>query len=205
VGTRLLMSMSMSVTAALGAFAVSAGVATFVLYAFQVLHLGPFGYGVMLTVMAAGWVVSSFFVHRVVDRLGYAWSMRLSQIGLVACFALVAFLPPWPLAIGFVLFAMSTTVMVWNVCSQSSRQRFTPTALLGWALTGHRALAWGLNPLGALVGGLVAAGAGLRAVWVVGAAVQAGALAVAWWGLSPGAFAVAERALDDDLAPHGAG
>ncbi|WP_367137420.1 MFS transporter [Saccharothrix sp. HUAS TT1] len=190
VGTRLLLSITVAV--ALGSFAASAVMAMFVLYAQEVLKLDAVGYGVMLAVTAAGWVASSFVVGWVVDRLGYSWSMRLGQVGMVVTLALVAVLPPWAWAVGVVMFAQSAVVMVWNVCSQSSRQRFTPPALLGRVLTSHRALAWGLTPLGALAGGFVAAGFGLRAVWVVGASIQVAALAVAWVGLSPRAFREAE-------------
>jgi MFS family permease len=190
VGTRLLLSIT--VVVGLGSFASSATMAMFVLYAKELLGLGSVGYGVMLAALAAGWVVSSFGVSRVVDRLGYAWSMRSAQVGMVVTMVLLAALPPWAWAVAAVLFAQSATVMVWNVCSQSSRQRFTPPALLGRVLTSHRALAWGLMPLGALVGGFVAAGFGLRAVWVMAALMQVGALVTAWLGLSPRAFREAE-------------
>ncbi|ONI89256.1 MFS transporter [Saccharothrix sp. ALI-22-I] len=190
VGTRLLLSITIAV--GLGSFAASAAIAMFVLYAKEVLGLGAVGYGVMLACSAAGWVLSSFVVSRIVGRLGYAWSMRLGQVGMVVTVALIAVLPPWAWAIGVVNLLQSAIVMVWNVCSQSSRQRFTPPALLGRVLTSHRALAWGLTPLGALTGGFVAAGFGLRAVWVMAALIQIGALVTAWLGLSPKAFREAE-------------
>ncbi|WP_158852167.1 MFS transporter [Saccharothrix deserti] len=190
VATRLLLSITIAV--ALGSFAASAAIAMFVLYVKEELGLGSVGYGVMLACTAAGWVLSSFVVGRVVGRLGYAWSMRLAQAGMVVTLALIAVLPPWAWAIGVVSLVQSAIVMVWNVCSQSSRQRFTPPALLGRVLTSHRALAWGLTPLGALAGGFVAAGFGLRAVWVMAALIQVLALATAWLGLSPRAFREAE-------------
>ncbi|MCE6994673.1 MFS transporter [Saccharothrix sp. S26] len=190
VRTRLLLSITVAV--GLGSFAAAATMAMFVLYVKELLGLGSVGYGVMLAAMAAGWVVSSFVVGRVVDRFGYAWCMRLSQVGMVVTIALFAVLPPWAWAVAVVMFAQSATVMVWNVCSQSSRQRFTPAGLLGRVLTSHRALAWGLTPLGALAGGFVAAGFGLRAVWVMATVIQVGALVTAWLGLSPKAFREAE-------------
>ncbi|GAA0245090.1 MFS transporter [Saccharothrix mutabilis subsp. mutabilis] len=195
VGTRLLRSITIAV--ALGAFSSSAALAVFVLYSHEVLGLGSFGYGLMVTAMAAGWVVSSFVVGRVVAKLGYSWSMRGAQFGLVVTQALIAVLPPWPAAVAAVVLVESVVVMVWNVCSQSSRQRLTPSGLLGRVLTGHRALAWGLAPLGALTGGVVASWTGLRSVWLVAAAIQVVALAVAWRGMSPRAFAAAERAADE--------
>lgn len=191
IATRLLLSITVAV--ALGSFAASASMSMFVLYVKEVLGLGSVGYGVMLACGAAGWVASSFVVGRIVDRIGYAWSMRLAQVGMVAGQVLIAVLPPWAWSIGVVWFVMSAIVMVWNVCSQSSRQRFTPPVLLGRVLTGHRALAWGLTPFGALAGGFVAAGFGLRAVWVMATLIQVGALAVTWRGLSTRAFREAEQ------------
>ncbi|MEO6084193.1 MAG: MFS transporter, partial [Umezawaea sp.] len=90
-----------------------------------------------------------------------------------------------------------STTLVWNVCSQSSRQRFTPTPLLGRVLTSHRALAWGLTPLGALAGGFVAAQWGLRWVWGMGAAVQLLSVVLMWRTLSPKGFAVEEARVAD--------
>ncbi|MFT7838847.1 MFS transporter [Saccharothrix sp. BKS2] len=190
VGTPLLRWITLAV--ALGSFGASAAISMFVLYAQQVLHLGAVGYGVLLACVSAGWIASSLVVGPVVRWLGYSWAMRCSQAGMVVTVGLVAVLPPWAWAIAVNGFAQSAIVMVWNVCSQSSRQRFTPPALLGRVLTSHRALAWGCTPLGALAGGLVAAEFGLRAVWVMGALIQLAALAVTWAGLSPRAFREAE-------------
>jgi predicted MFS family arabinose efflux permease len=199
VRTPLLRAITTAV--ALGSFAASASNAMLVLYATQVLHVDGVGYGILLACMAVGWVACSFVVSRVVARLGYAWSMRLAQLGVVPAQLLIAFAPPSLVFVGVVLVFMTATTLVWNVCSQSSRQRFTPTALLGRVLTSHRALAWGLTPLGALAGGLVAAHFGLRAVWVMGGLIQALALALVWRALSPDAFTDAARALaDGDLA-----
>ncbi|MFF1615623.1 MFS transporter [Amycolatopsis sp. NPDC058278] len=186
VRTPLLRSITINV--ALGSFAASAGNSMFVLYATQVLHVGPVGYGLLLACLAVGWVASSFVVQKVVNRLGYSWSMRLSQSFGAVVTLLIAVVPPWPPLVGVVLISLTATVLVWNVCSQSSRQRFTPAPLLGRVLTSHRALAWGLTPLGALAGGLVAAHWGLRAVWVMGAGVQAVSAVLVWFQLSPAAF-----------------
>ncbi|MEV6829910.1 MFS transporter [Amycolatopsis sp. NPDC051102] len=192
VRTPLLRSITINV--ALGSFAASAGNAMFVLYATQVLHVGPVGYGLLLACLAVGWVASSFVVQRVVDRLGYSWSMRFAQSFGVVTQLLIAVVPPWPPLVGVVLVSLTATVLIWNVCSQSSRQRFTPAPLLGRVLTSHRALAWGLTPLGALTGGLVAAHWGLRAVWVLGAGIQAVSSVLVWFTLSPAAFRRAEEA-----------
>ena len=194
VATPLLRSITFTV--GLGSFASSAGISMLVLYATQVLHLGSIGYGVLLACMAAGWVVSSFFVGPLVRRLGYSLAMRIAQTLVVVFQVLMAVVPPWPPAVGAVLLLTSSTVLVWNVCSQSSRQRFTPPSLLGRVLTSHRALAWGLTPLGALAGGIVAAHFGLRAVFVLGAIAHGIGAVIVWLWLSPGAFAKAELEAD---------
>lgn len=183
---------SITFNVALGSFAASAGTAMFVLYTTQVLHVGPVGYGVLLACGAVGWVGSSFFVQKVVARLGYSWSMRMAQAGAALAHLLIAIVPPWPPLIGAVLIFLSSVVLVWNVCSQSSRQRFTPPEVLGRVLTSHRALAWGLNPLGALTGGLVAAHWNLRGVWIVAGVIMTVSAVYVWFSLSPAAFRKAE-------------
>ncbi|GHF37516.1 MFS family permease [Amycolatopsis bartoniae] len=185
---------SITVTVALGSFAASADNSMLVLYATQVLHLGPVGYGALLACLAAGWILSSFVVHRIVARFGYSWSMRVSQTLAAVTSLLIAVVPPWPVVVGAVLLFTTAVVLVWNVCSQSSRQRFTPRALLGRVLTSHRALAWGLTPLGALAGGLVAAHWSLRGVWFLGAVIHGIGAVIVWRSLSPAAFREAEAA-----------
>jgi transmembrane secretion effector len=195
VGSPLLRNITVAV--ALGSFAASAGNAMFVLYATQVLHVGPVGYGVLAACLAVGWIGASFVVHRVVARLGYAWSMRLAAIAGIVGNLLLAVVPPWFWLVGVSLVFLSSTTLVWNVCSQSSRQRFTPTALLGRVLTSHRALAWGLTPLGALAGGFIAAEWGLRAVWWMATAVQLLGVLIMWRTVSPKGFAVEEARVAD--------
>jgi predicted MFS family arabinose efflux permease len=191
VGTPLLRWIT--VVVCLGAFSASASNAMLVLYATRVLHIGAFGYGALLACMATGFLISSFFVSRVVGRLGWAWSMRSAQCILAVIQLAMALIPAWSPAVAALLALLAGTALLWNVCSQSSRQRFTPPALLGRVLTSHRALSWGLTPLGALAGGMIATRMGLRAVWLMGAVAQAAAAAMAWHALSPDAFRDAEQ------------
>lgn len=195
VGTPLLRSITIVV--GIGSFAFSAVIAMFVLYATEVLHVGPVGYGVLLACMAVGGVLGSFVVDSIVSRIGYAWAMRIGQAGSAMAMLLIAVVPPWPVLVGAVLVVESTTVLFWNVCSQSSRQRFTPSALLGRVLTSHRALAWGLTPLGSLAGGLVAAHWDLRSVFALAAALQGIGVLIVWRTLSPTVFREAERSVRD--------
>ncbi|HWO65610.1 MAG TPA: MFS transporter [Umezawaea sp.] len=194
VGSPLLRMIT--ITVALGSFAASATTSMFVLYATQVLHVGSFGYGVLLACMAVGWIGASFVVHALVTRLGYAWSMRFGAVSAGVGTLLIAVEPPVFALVAVTLVLVSSTTLVWNVCSQSSRQRFTPTPLLGRVLTSHRALAWGLTPFGALAGGFVAATWGLRWVWVAGAGVQFLSVVLMWRTVSPKGFAAEEARVD---------
>jgi hypothetical protein len=164
-----------------------------VLYSTEVLHFGSVGYGVLLACLAVGWVLSSFLGLRLIVRLGYSWALRISQGMAALTPLLIAVAPPWPTAVCAILVAQSAGTLIWNVCSQSTRQRFTPTTLLGRVLTSHRALAWGLTPLGALIGGLVAEHWTLRGVWLIAAAVQTIGMIIVWRAMSPSAFTRAEE------------
>lgn len=193
VRTRLLRSITFMV--AVGSFCASSGHAMLVLYAHEVLGLGNVGFGVLLACLAAGWVASSFFVDRIIARLGYAWSMRIAQSLGVVFALLIAVAPPWPWLVGLILFLLTASTLIWNVCSQTSRQRFTPPHLLGRVLAGHKMLAWGPTPLGALAGGFIAAQFDLRSVWLMQAVVLTIGLGLVWRELSPSAFRSAEAAV----------
>lgn len=196
---------AITITVALGSFAGSAGTAMLVLYSKQLLHLGPVGYGGLLACLAFGWVSASFVVQRVVTRLGYAWSMRIAQICVALTMLVMTVGPPWPVLIGAVLAVLTAMTLLWGVCSQSARQRLTPSNLLGRVLTSHRALGWGVTPLGALAGGLVAADWSLRGAWVMITACQAAGAVIVWRWLSPAAFAAAEAQARIDLSKEANG
>ncbi|WP_312867489.1 MFS transporter [Amycolatopsis pithecellobii] len=188
---------AITVTVALGSFSTSATFTMLVLYSTEELHFGSVGYGALLACLAVGWIISSFVARRLIDRVGYSWALRISQGMAALTPLLVAIAPPWPVAVGAILVAQSAGTLIWNVCSQSTRQRFTPAALLGRVLTSHRALAWGLTPLGALMGGLVAEHWTLRGVWIVAAVVQTIGLLIVWRTMSARAFARTERYFPD--------
>nr|WP_285742458.1 MFS transporter [Lentzea sp. NBRC 105346] len=191
VGTRLLRTISIVV--ALGSFGSGATTALLVLFTTNELHIGAFGFGVMLACLAAGWIASSFFADRLVARVGYPAAMRGAQIGMAVTLLAFAVIPPWPALAGFVLFSTTAVVLVWNVCSQSTRQRFTPSELLGRVLTSHKTLTWGLMPLGALAGGFMAAEFGLRSVWLMAGLLHVVNVLIVWRVLTPAAFENAQK------------
>ena len=71
-------------------------------------------------------------------------------------------------------------VPVWNIITVSLRQQIVPDHLLGRVNSVYRFLGWGSQPLGALAGGLLANAYGLRVPFLVGGAVTAVCLALAW-------------------------
>jgi MFS family permease len=62
-------------------------------------------------------------------------------------------------------------MVLWNVVTVSLRQRITPDRLLGRMNASYRLVGWGTMPLGALLGGVLAEALGLRAAFLVAAAL----------------------------------
>lgn len=138
---------------------------------------GPVGlserwYGLLMTAFAAGAVVGTAFVERLHDRVG----ARPLLLVATAAFPLMPLAPaittsPW--AIGAIFFASGTLSIAWNILTVSFRQRVVPDHLLGRVNAGYRLVAWGTLPIGAAMGGLTADIVGLRASFVVFAALGA--------------------------------
>jgi hypothetical protein len=63
--------------------------------------------------------------------------------------------------------------MVFNVVGVSLRQAIVPDRLIGRVVSTYRMLGYGANPLGALLGGVVGRALGVRAPFLLGAAVLA--------------------------------
>jgi MFS family permease len=149
--------------------------AVFVLYA---LAPGPMGlseaaFGLLLTAMAVGSIVGSVLASRIEHRIGpgrAVWAaVTFTALPLlVPVVTTNAFL----IAGAFVLEGLAA--VVWNVITVTLRQRIVPDALLGRVNASYRLFAWGTQPLGALAGGIIAELFGLRAVFVMGAALIGG-------------------------------
>ena len=156
----------------------SMGMATFGLFALDegsVLGLGPVAFSVLLTAGAVGSLAGSLVAARVVSRVG---RLRVLWATLVASAAtpLVVGLARGPVAVGLAMVTMGLTGVAWNVVTVSLRQTIIPDALLGRVNSVYRFLGWGSIPVGGAIGGVVADVAGLRAPWLVAAALAALAL-----------------------------
>jgi MFS family permease len=125
-----------------------------VLYAQDVLGLDAVGYGLLLTVGAAGAVIGGLVAPAIAVRLG----MRNSLLVGLGCFAaayLVLGITSSPIVAGVALFIEGAGAMLWNVVTVSYRQRMIPDAILGRVNSIYRFFGWGTMPLGALAGGAI--------------------------------------------------
>jgi MFS family permease len=87
----------------------------------------------------------------------------------MACFGLAT--DPWVAGAAYV--ATGAVWGVWNVTLLSLRQAIVPDRLMGRVVGAIRLVGFGTIPLGALLGGLIARTLGLRAPFLLGAAVLA--------------------------------
>jgi MFS family permease len=128
--------------------------ATIVLYAQEVLGVGPLLFTVMFFGMAVGGFVGGNVASWVSHRLGSGTCLGLTLLGSAVVFAVVGFVSWWPV----VLVVMGVTAllgMLWNVITVSLRQTIIPPRLLGRVNSVYRFFAWGMMPVGAAVGGLL--------------------------------------------------
>jgi MFS family permease len=148
----------------------------FVLYALQILDLGPVGYGVLLSTMVIGNVIGSFIAPRV-GKIGQGTTLILTVV-LGAGSELGIALASHSVVVGAMLAISGVSLIVWNVITVSLRQSIIPDRLLGRVNSVYRLLAYGMMPIGAALGGLLADAFGLRAPYYV-AAVVLGIMAIA--------------------------
>lgn len=176
IGSRVLRSITLRV--GVTNFAGSAVSAVFVIYAVgrgSVLGFSPSGYGVLLSVSAAGSILGVFAVAPLRKLIGERGLMtgniitQSIQIGLPAVTHHVAL-------VGVAFFIGGTGLSLWNVSTVTVRQRLTPLALLGRVVSAYRLVSWGALPLGALAGGLLAEVIPIRAVFTLMTLVTLSAL-----------------------------
>jgi predicted MFS family arabinose efflux permease len=149
-----------------------AGEAVLVLFASEELGLGSRGYGLLLAAVAVGGLPGSLLAARIGGRVPPG---RLIVGGVLvgavvmACFGLAT--DPWVAGVAYA--ATGAVWAVWNVTLLSLRQSIVPDRLMGRVVGAIRLVGFGTIPLGALLGGLIARTLGLRAPFLLGAAVLA--------------------------------
>jgi MFS family permease len=130
--------------------------ATFVLFAQEVLLLDATRFGLLTTGVALGGVIGSFTAHTVSRRLGQGGSLFTTilagALSLVVSGLTSSFWVFW--AMGFV---SAYTGTLWNVITVSLRQSLIPDRILGRVNSVYRFIGWGIMPIGSALGGLVVA------------------------------------------------
>ncbi len=148
------------------------------LWALEVLRVPSGFYGVLLAGLAVGGVLGSLVADRLGRALGTGRSFAVALWGSVAAYAGLGLTSDG--AVAFALLAvLGATGMLWNVLSASFRQAVVPSRLMGRVNSVYRGATWGVIPLGAALGGVTADRLGLRAPFLLAAAVLVVATVVA--------------------------
>jgi MFS family permease len=129
---------------------------TQVLFVQRILHAGPVGFAVLITVASLGALLGTQLARHAVARLGKAGGL-LAPIGVMGLsFAAIgASSDYWLVALLYT--TASAAVVVFSVVRESIRQSETPQALLGRVGATFRFLSWGVSALGLLSSGLLVA------------------------------------------------
>jgi MFS family permease len=146
--------------------------AIFVLFAQDVLGLGSFGYGVLLTSGAVGGLAGSFLADRIIGWLGSGRALQASVLISAVVLSLIA-LSESAFVVWAAFLLIGITVVVWNVITVSFRQAVVPEIIFGRVNSVYRLLGWGGMSVGALLGGLLARSFGLTTPFWFAAAVLA--------------------------------
>jgi len=188
-----------SLLAGLSNLATTAIVAVFVLFAQDIVGVNDLGYGLLLSTLGAGGLAGALSAGHVVNRIGPAGALRLSAcLGAPTTIAIVAFPHPVVVALGVLVVGVSTSL--WNVANITLRQQLVPDELRGRIAASSRLITWGSQPVGATLGGVAAAAFGLRAPFVLAAAVLSFVALVAFVRVTPGAIAAAGRAVESGVS-----
>jgi MFS family permease len=132
--------------------------ATFVLFAQEVLHVSAFTFAILGTGGAIGGLLATFLASRVSQRIGSGPALYLTMIGSGVTSLVTGVASHW--SIVWAMFALGTFVgVVWNVITVSLRQTIIPDRLLGRVNSVYRFFAWGMIPIGSAIGGLLQVGA----------------------------------------------
>jgi predicted MFS family arabinose efflux permease len=145
----------------------------FVLFAVEILHLEPAGYGLLLSVEAVGVLCGSLLAVGIKRRIGIGPAILLSLL-VSGLGNLVIGTSANVVVVASMMVAISFCAGVWTVVTNSLRQATVPDRLMGRVQSAHRLLSWGAIPIGTIFGGAIAQAFGLRAPFLV----AAGALTV---------------------------
>lgn len=144
--------------------------AVFPLFAIEVLHLGPVGFGTLLTALGVGSILAGLIAPAITERIGRGQAL-IASILVFGLTSIVQGLSSSVVVVGVMAVLFGFCAVIWNVITVSLRQAIIPDELFGRVNSVHRFLGWGSMPLGALLGGLLADAVGLRAPFLLAGSV----------------------------------
>ncbi|HSB86842.1 MAG TPA: MFS transporter [Ilumatobacteraceae bacterium] len=123
-----------------------------VLFAQEVLDIGPFLFTIMSFGLAAGAAVGANTAPWLSKKLGSGTCLALTLGSSAAVSFVVGLSSWWPIVM--IAFAVGSMLGAsWNVITVSLRQTIIPPHLLGRVNSVYRFFAWGMMPIGAALGG----------------------------------------------------
>jgi MFS family permease len=155
--------------------------ATLVLFAQEVLEIGPLLFTVIGFGAAIGGLVGGNIASQISQRVGSGTALAISIAGMAIPPLVIGLLTYWPVTL--VMFALEALFgILWNVITVSLRQSIIPEGMLGRVNSVYRFFAWGMMPIGAALGGVlvfVVEGladreTALRATWLATSLVYVG-------------------------------
>jgi MFS family permease len=147
---RLLRTLALALGAMNGTAA--AVMATYVLFAQEILLLDGLGFGLLLAAGSVGALLGSILAPNVSARLRSGPTMMLTVAIPVVGFGITA-VSSNAFVVGAAFAAFGFGAVLWNVVTVTLRQTIIPDALLGRVNSVYRFIGWGAMPLGTLLGG----------------------------------------------------
>ncbi len=135
-------------------FVNSMAMASYILYAQEVLKVSVFIFAVMGTSVAIGGFLAGIIGPKVIAKIGQGRAMTLALMGFPALFFLSFAVTRWPIFYILSFLEMFASV-IWNIITVSYRQSVIPSEILGRVNSGYRFFGWGSMPLGSFAGGLI--------------------------------------------------
>jgi len=135
-------------------FISSMSLASYILFAQEVLHVSIFIMAVLGTAGAFGGLVGGILGPKLIAKIGEGRAISTALISFPTLFLLGFFVTRWYLFYILIFLEMFTAV-IWNIVTVSFRQTIIPSELLGRVNSGYRFFGWGSMPLGSLTGGLI--------------------------------------------------
>jgi MFS family permease len=150
----------------------TASSAVMVLFAQDLLGVDGAGYGLLLAALAVGGLPGSLVAARLSRRIPAGRLLIGGVLAMAACQAAVGLAGNAWMA-GAALLVAGAVFMIWDVASVSLRQELIPDRLMGRVMGAVRLVGYGSIPLGALLGGVTGRLFGLRAPFLISAAMVA--------------------------------